>query len=96
MSNHAPSCPHCGQVMQKWHNSPDLLWESEYQFVCFNDECPYFVRGWQWMETQYHVHASYRHRINPQTGKSGPVPVWSAAALKDQIVPDDNQKECVP
>jgi hypothetical protein len=96
LNDRTPKCPQCGRVMQKWGNSPDLLWESEYQFVCFNDECPYYVRGWQWMESQYRVHASYRHRLDPRTGKSGPVPVWSATALKDQIVPEDDQKECAP
>lgn len=96
MSGSDPQCPHCGQVMKKWQNSPDLLWESDFQFVCFNDDCPYYVRGWQWMESQYQVRASYRHRLDPRTGKSGPVPVWSSSALKDQIVPDDHQKECAP
>ena len=79
--------------MAKWQGSPELSWEADYQFVCFNDQCPYFVRGWDWMQTQYNVHASYRHRINPCTGKSSPVPVWSARALKDQILPENGRKE---
>lgn len=93
MSDSLPKCPHCGQTMSQWQSTPELSWESDFQFVCFNDECPYYARGWEWMESQYHVHASYRHRLDPNSGKSGPLPVWSPQALKDRIIPDRDRKE---
>lgn len=79
-------CPYCSQPMTRWANPPMGCWTGEYQFVCFNDECPYFVRGWDWMEAHFHIRVSYRHRFDPTTGDSGPLPVWSKGALRDHII----------
>ena len=82
----SPKCPHCERKMKKWRTPADSTWGTAFQWVCFNDECPYFVRGWDHiMETQK-VTASYRHRLNPETGTSGPLPVWTYNAHKDRIV----------
>jgi len=79
-------CPHCGQGMKKWRSSPLSTWGAELQYVCFNDECPYFVRGWDWMIEQRNVKASYRHQYNPKTGTSGPLPVFSYDDFKKDII----------
>jgi len=79
-------CPYCLQPMIRWANPQMACWGGEYQYVCFNDDCPYFIRGWAWMESHFHVKASYRHRRDPQTGEIGPLPVWSKSALRDQIL----------
>jgi hypothetical protein len=72
--------------MTRWANPQMACWSGEYQYVCFNDECPYFAHGWDWMEKHFHVKASYRLRLDPATGESGPLPVWSRNALRDLIV----------
>lgn len=83
-----PKCPYCKVDMKKWRVPSNSTWKTAFQWVCFNDECPYFVRGWDWMMKSQETKASYRHRIDPETGSSGPLPVWSGDALKDQIFED--------
>lgn len=86
-------CPHCGSKMLKWEVPPDSTWTNEYHWVCFNDDCEYYQRGWKWMSEKYEQHASYRHYYNPETGKTGPLPVWSATALRSGIIEDDEEDE---
>lgn len=79
-------CPHCGERMVKWIPSDASSWGDGHHFVCFNDHCPYFVQGWEWMNVQFNQNISYRHRYTPHTGESGPLPVWSPNALKSGII----------
>jgi hypothetical protein len=82
-------CPYCGHALSKWKCPPESSWGEAIHYVCFNDECPYFVKGWQWMLDHYNVHSSYRHRYDPDTGETGPLPVWSHDAMKSSIVPEE-------
>ncbi len=79
-------CPHCGSDLKKMEMPPEAGYEVEYFKVCFNDECPYFVRGWSWMMSQFRTNTSYRYFFNPKTGQTGPLPVWSKNAMKDRII----------
>ena len=81
-----PKCPHCREEMKKWTTPPLSTWSSAWQWVCFNDECPYFVKGWDWIWNNYHRKASYRHALDPATGQKCPVPVKSKIALRDSII----------
>ena len=81
-------CPHCRQPLLKWRPPDEADWRCEFHWVCFNDDCSYYRRGWGWMLERYNVKASYRHRVNPATGHASPLPTWSPTAHRDAIVKD--------
>ena len=79
-------CPHCGAKLSAWLNPEGTSWGEGIQYVCFNDDCEYYQKGWAWMLEKVQQKTSYRFRFDPQTGQQGPLPVWSEYALKDRIV----------
>jgi len=83
-----PRCPHCSQEMKKWRVPLGSTWPDEFFYVCFNDTCPYFIKGWEQMWENMATRASYRCRLDPDSGKFVPLPVWSTDALKDDIIMD--------
>jgi len=93
-------CPHCQESLRAFSLPDDAGFDGDFQLACFNDECPYYVRGWEWMQEKYGVKASYRYRVNPEgAGKASPLAVWSEDALKDRIIeiavaaPGDGEEE---
>lgn len=86
-------CPYCQRPLVRWANPQLSTWSGEFQYVCFSDDCPYFVRGWAWMRERYNVTASYRYRLDPQSGQSGPLPVWSEEALKSGIISEKDPRD---
>ena len=85
-----PRCKHCDEPMSRWANPEAGTWTGDFQYVCFNDGCPYFVRGWAWMNSRYAVTASYRYRVDPTTSEAGPLPVWSKSALRNGILGEED------
>ena len=85
-------CPHCGERLRKWAvpQTPFTEWDEEFMYVCFNDRCPYLVRGWDAMRRQGNLGVSYRLMYNPGSGRCMPVPVPSLRALRDGIVDDED------
>jgi hypothetical protein len=83
-----PKCRHCNAEMRKWRTPENSTWEAPFLWVCFNDECPYFVRGWAHMMKTQEVKASYRQSLDPVSGAAGPLPCWSNEAHKDNIIED--------
>jgi hypothetical protein len=92
MSENVQDCPHCGVPLKKWLAPPESSWGTTVQLVCFNDECPYYVRGWKHMMENYEQKASYRYRYNPENGDYGPLPVWSPNALREGIIEDEEEE----
>mgnify|MGYP001546950068 CR=1 FL=1 len=81
-----PVCPHCNENLQPFELPDNTGWQTDFQLACFNDDCPYFIRGWEHMQEKYAVKASYRFRVDPANGKASPLAVWSSDAIKDRIL----------
>ncbi len=91
MNDDPTICPKCGEKMKKWLPPDGSTWGQSPHYVCFNDECQYYVNGWEWMREEYKQLASYRHHYDPETKQSGPLPVWSQDAHKDRIVKEQQE-----
>ncbi len=87
-------CPHCGVPMKKWRvpQTPFTEWDNEFMYICFNDACPYLVRGWKVMEGQGNFGFSYRQMYNPDRDVLLPVPVPNLRALRESIVEEDETR----
>jgi SAM-dependent methyltransferase len=74
-------CPHCDVPLTKWEvpDSPFIEWPNEFFYVCFNDQCGYFDRGWDSMLALGNI-GSYRFTYDPLKDASYPVPVISSYA----------------
>ena len=84
-------CPHCDEKLKKWE-VPDnpfcQTWDNDFMYICFNDACPYFVRGWDRMYRETNQGMSYRLMYNPEKDRCMPIPVPTHLALKDGIMED--------
>jgi hypothetical protein len=81
-------CPYCESSLRKWAvpQTPFTQWDVDFMYICFNDQCPYLVRGWDAMERQGNRGLSYRLMYNPANDRCMPIPVPSLGALRDGIV----------
>lgn len=85
-------CPHCGERLKKWlvpDNPFAQTWDNDYMYICFNDACPYYVRGWDHMHRDGNRGTSYRLMYHPEKDRCFPIPVPTPKALRDGIVEKD-------
>lgn len=85
------TCPHCSQELTMCHAPPihvgdGLGWGSEVLFICLNDECSLYVKGWEYIENQYGHVGSYRYMRLPNSNESNNMMVGSKDAFKGSIV----------
>ncbi len=79
-------CPYCNSRLTCCKTpfipvGDGLGWGSEVMFVCLNDECPPYVKGWQHIEEQYGHLGSYRHMKLPGEKKGDMMMVGSSQAF---------------
>jgi SAM-dependent methyltransferase len=82
-------CPYCGERLRKWavpDNPFVCTWDNDHMYICFNDACPYYVRGWDVMHKEGTCGASYRLMYNPEKDRCLPIPVPSPKALREGII----------
>lgn len=85
------ACPHCDQHLTLCHAPPvhvgdGLGWGSEYLFICLNDDCPLFVKGWDYIENQYGHVGSYRYMELPNSKESYTMMVVGREAFTGSVV----------
>jgi len=86
---HTLRCPHCGEKMLKWavpDNPFEVTWDNDFMYICFNDACPYYVRGWDFMYREGNRGSSYRLMYNPEKDCCMPIPVPTPKALRESII----------
>ncbi|MFZ0447926.1 MAG: class I SAM-dependent methyltransferase [Desulfatiglandaceae bacterium] len=82
------ACPYCGERMKKWivpDNPFCQTWDNDYMYICFNDRCSYYVRGWDQLSAEGNRGMSYRLMYNPEKDRCMPIPVPSNKALREGI-----------
>jgi len=92
-----PDCPHCHETLNKWATpsfnfSDGLGWGTDYLFVCFNDECNFYVGGWEQMREKYGQNLSYRYMQYPDSKDSGAIPVASGSSGKGNIMDEESER----
>jgi hypothetical protein len=89
-----PKCPHCDREMSLWEVPPltfsdGLGWGVPYLFICFNDQCPLFMQGWDHIQESYAHNASYRCMNYPGTEQFECMPVFSEMGGRGQIIDEE-------
>lgn len=93
ISRKKPLCPHCGKEMIIWEVPPfsfsdGLGWGEPYLFVCFNNDCPVYLKGWDDIMDNYAHKATVRCMCYPSTQQFEYMPVFSTIGGTGQIIDD--------
>ncbi|MBI4666734.1 MAG: hypothetical protein HY751_10040 [Nitrospinae bacterium] len=77
-----PVCPHCGETMSKFDTPPvafsdGLGWGAPFLWICDNDNCPVFRKGFDTVFGQYGQTASMRFIVEPDTGRGSVTPSFT-------------------
>jgi SAM-dependent methyltransferase len=77
-------CPYCEEPLEKFEIelSPFCEWPNEYMYVCFNNDCPYLISGWDVLAAQGNPGFSYRLMYDPTTDRCMPTPLPCSHAAR--------------
>lgn len=84
-------CPHCNETLScceapPIHIGDGLGWGSDILFICLNDACSVFLKGWESIEKQYGHHSSYRYMELPDSKEKNYMMVGNADAFKACVI----------
>ncbi|MBW1742644.1 MAG: zinc ribbon domain-containing protein [Deltaproteobacteria bacterium] len=93
-----PVCPHCNEEMLIWECpmmtfSDGLGWGTPYLYVCFNNDCPLYLGGWEEIYEKYAKMASVRCICDPMSGNMDCMPVYSREGGTAQIIDEEIKAE---
>lgn len=79
-----PDCSHCGEKMVRYDLPPvafsdGLGWGTSFLWICPNDDCPIFVKGFDHTMENYGQASSLRVIVEPDTGRESVVPAATLA-----------------
>ena len=82
------TCPYCGGPLLEWKapDGPFAEWDATHYHVCFDDRCPFYVRGWDAMARQGNLGYSHRCLYHRDRDRFRPIPVNSPNSLRAGIV----------
>jgi hypothetical protein len=91
------ACPHCSGDLSLCHApavhvGDGLGWGSEYLFICLNDNCPLFTKGWDYIANQYGHVGSYRHMEIPNSKETYNMMVVGKEAFTGSIIDIEDVK----
>ncbi len=84
-------CPHCKEEMScceapQIHVGDGLGWGSDVLFICLNDACSLFLKGWENIDSKYGHHASYRYMELPRSKEGNVMMVGNKDAFKASVI----------
>lgn len=84
-------CPHCKETLScceapPIHVGDGLGWGSDILYICLNDACPVFLKGWKTIEERYGHHSSYRYMELPDSKEKNYMMVGNADAFKACVI----------
>src|SRR5512145_1505191 len=90
-------CPHCSGDLSLCHApavhvGDGLGWGSEYLFICLNDNCPLFIKGWDYIANQYGHVGSYRYMEIPNSKETYNMMVVGKEAFTGSIIDIEDVK----
>ena len=60
-------------------------WPNDYMYVCFNNDCPYLISGWDTMAAQGNPGFSYRLMYDPALDRCMPTPMPCTRAASTAV-----------